>query len=228
MPPESDYPRLFRRGAIALSIGFVLVVVCYFFIDRPVAFYVHNHGINKFAIFQWLTLPPPIVQRWSPLLMAALLVRRAFGPWRRVELALFVACISLIVADQCRLSLGDLCGRYWPETWRDNNPSLIGNGTYGFHAFQNMRELDDFLFGQDGDDAGSFPSGHAARIVGFLGVFWAAFPRGRWVCVLLGAPMALSLVAMNYHFVGDVTAGAVLGGIVAGYAAWAAELTKSL
>jgi membrane-associated phospholipid phosphatase len=36
--------------------------------------------------------------------------------------------------------------------------------------------------------------------------------------------MLLSLVAMNYHFVSDVIAGSVLGGLVAAYAAHLARL----
>jgi membrane-associated phospholipid phosphatase len=36
--------------------------------------------------------------------------------------------------------------------------------------------------------------------------------------------MLVSLVAMNYHFVSDVIAGSVLGGIVASYAAHLARL----
>jgi membrane-associated phospholipid phosphatase len=113
----------------------------------------------------------------------------------------------LIVADQFRESLGDLFGRYWPETWHDNNPSLIGDGTYGFHPFRS------------GDDNGSFPSGHAARILGFVAPLWIGFPRVRWVCGIAAAPMLAALVAMNYHFVSDVIAGSVLGGIVGTYAA---------
>ena len=92
---------------------------------------------------------------------------------------LFLACVSLIVADQFRQSLGDLCGRYWPETWHDNNPSLIGTGAYGFHPFE------------VGDDVGSFPSGHAARIVGFFSVFWLAMPRGRWLYAIVAVPMLI-------------------------------------
>ena len=89
------------------------------------------------------------------------------------------------MADEFRTSLGDLCGRYWPETWFHDNPSLIGNGTYGFHPFQT------------GDDIGSFPSGHAARIFGFATTWWIAIPRGRVLLVLICVPMLVSLVAMN-------------------------------
>lgn len=197
---------LLRRSAAAMGACLIAVVVCYYYVDRPVAFFVYRHESDRFDAWRWLTEPPPLVQSWSPLVLVALMVRRAWGPWRRWQQALVLACVSLIVADQARQSLGDVCGRYWPETWHDDNPSLIKNGAYGFHPFQT------------GDDVGSFPSGHAARIVGFATVFWLAYPRGRRWCALLAAPMLVALIAMNYHFVGDVVAGSVLGAIVGAYA----------
>ncbi len=196
------FNRLLRQSILAILVCVALVVVCYYFVDRPVAYFVHNHEIAKVEEFRWLTEPPPLVQSWSPLVLIGLAVRRAFGPWRRWQHVLFLACVSLIVADQFRESLGDLCGRYWPETWRDNNPSLIGTGAYGFHPFQ------------VGDDIGSFPSGHATRISAFAAVFWLTLPRGRWLYAILAVPMLVALVAMDYHFVGDVIAGAILGSIV--------------
>jgi membrane-associated phospholipid phosphatase len=210
MTNDGDYRSLLNRSVIALTICTVVVVICYFFVDRPVAFFVYDHRTAKLDGLKWLTEPPPLAQSWSPLVLTLLAVRRAFGPWRRWQLALFVACVSVIIADQFRESMGDLCGRYWPETWHNNNPSLIGNGTYGFHPFE------------VGDDVGSFPSGHSARILGFATVFWLAMPRGRWLCALVAVPMLVALVGMNYHFVSDVIAGSVLGGIVG---AWAATLS---
>jgi hypothetical protein len=38
--------------------------------------------------------------------------------------------------------------------------------------------------------------------------------------------MLVSLVAMNYHFVSDVIAGSVLGGIIAMYAAYLGRLRQ--
>jgi membrane-associated phospholipid phosphatase len=201
---------LLRRSLAALATCLVLVVVCYLWIDRPVAFYVHDHQVERFQVFKWLTYPPPLVQTWSPLVLALLAVRRAWGPLARWQTTLAVACLSLIVADQFRTSLGDVCGRYWPETWF-GNPSLIGTGAYGFHPFE----------------SGSFPSGHASRIVAFATVWWIAIPRGRWLLIAVCAPMLASLVAMNYHFVGDVIAGGCLGGIVGAYAARLANLDSS-
>src|SRR6059036_2710307 len=201
-----EYRGLLRRTLIATTLCIAAVSVCYFWIDRPVAFFVYAHPINEIEIFRWLTYPPPEVQNWSALVLAILMVRRAWGPFLRWQKVLLVACISLIVADNFRISLGDVFGRYWPDTWTHDNPSLIGTGAYGFHPFQR------------GDDIGSFPSGHACRIFGFAGVWMIAIPESRVVTMILVAPMLLSLVAMNYHFVSDVIAGSVLGALIAMYA----------
>jgi membrane-associated phospholipid phosphatase len=144
--------------------------------------------------------------------MTILIVRRAWGPFQRWQKVLLVACVSLIVSDTFRISLGDVFGRYWPETWTHDNPSLIGTGTYGFHSFQR------------GDDVGSFPSGHACRILGFGGVWMIAMPGTRVAAIVLSVPMLVSLVAMNYHFVSDVIAGSALGALIAMYAAHLARL----
>jgi membrane-associated phospholipid phosphatase len=212
---ENEYRRLLRRTVIIVTLCIAVVLVCYFWIDRPVAFFVYRHHINTIQIFRWLTYPPPEVQNWSALVLTILMIRRAWGPFVRWQKVLLVACLSLIVADDFRISLGDVFGRYWPETWTHDNPSLIGTGTYGFHPFQR------------GDDIGSFPSGHACRTLGFAAVWMIAMPRNRTVqivAIVLCASMLVSLVAMNYHFVSDVIAGSVLGGLVATYAAHLARL----
>ena len=147
MTSNQGYRTLLHRSVIATGSCILAVVICYFWVDRAVAFFVCDHHINGIKIFRWLTYPPPEVQNWSALTLTVLIVRRAWGPFLRWQKVLFVACISLIVADTFRISLGDVFGRYWPETWTHDNPSLIGTGTYGFHPFQR------------GDDVSSFPSG---------------------------------------------------------------------
>jgi len=208
-----EYRELLWRASTAVTLCIGAVLVCYFWIDRPVAFFVYRHHINEFQIFHWLTYPPPEVQTWSPLVLTVLLVQRAWKPFLRWQKVLLVACVSLIVADQFRIGLGDICGRYWPQTWTHDNPSLIGDGAYGFHPFQRD------------DDVGSFPSGHAARILSFTTV-WITTPRSRVIGAIICTPMLVSLVAMNYHFVSDVIAGSVLGGLVAMYAAHIGRLSS--
>jgi membrane-associated phospholipid phosphatase len=214
MIAQPDYRKLLYRTLLAVASCIAAVLICYFWIDRPVAFFVYHHQINKIQVFRWLTYPPPEVQNWSALVLTILMIRRAWGPFVNWQKVLLVACLSLIVADDFRISLGDVCGRYWPETWTHDNPSLIGTGSYGFHPFQR------------GDDIGSFPSGHAARILGFGTVWLITVPRSRAIGTALCAAMLVSLVAMNYHFVSDVIAGSILGGIVAIYAVRLARFEK--
>ena len=209
---KDEYRSLLRRTLVITALCILAVLICYFWIDRPVAFFVYRHHINKIQVFRWLTYPPPEVQNWSALVLTILMIRRAWGPFLRWQKVLLVACLSLIVADDFRISIGDASGRYWPETWTHDNPSLIGTGTYGFHPFQR------------GDDIGSFPSGHACRILGFAMVWMIAMPSSRVVAPFVCGPMLVSLVAMNYHFVSDVIAGSVLGALIAVYAVQLARL----
>src|SRR5437868_10035185 len=79
----TEYGKLLRQSSIAIAICLVAVLVCYFWIDRPVAFFVHRDHFNEITAFRWLTYPPPEVQTWSPLVLTMLAVRRALGPLSR-------------------------------------------------------------------------------------------------------------------------------------------------
>jgi membrane-associated phospholipid phosphatase len=207
--------QLLRKTLAALLVCAALVLLCYLFVDIPVAFVVHDQKLADHAVFKWLTDPPPVMQAWTPAALAALMFRRAFGPFRRCELALMAACVSMVLADQFRQSLAYVFGRYWPETWINNNPSLIRDGAYGFHFFHG------------GSAYGSFPSGHTARTVAVAAVVWIAYPRWRWACVLGSVAVAVGLLGMDYHFVGDVIAGGFVGGIVGTYTACCSGLGEA-
>ena len=205
--------RLLARSLVALAVCAALVTLCYFFVDRPVAFFVHDHGIAHLypvrghPALAWVTYPPPILQTWAPAVLAALTLRRAFGAFRRWELTLLVACVSLLVAVQFKDTLKFAFGRYWPDTWIRHNPSLIQDDAYGFHPFHEEISDEEGWYG-------SFPSGHTTRAVAIAAVYWVAYRRWRWACVAVPAAVAVGLIGMNYHFVGDVVAGAFVGGLV--------------
>jgi membrane-associated phospholipid phosphatase len=202
----AGFRRLQSQTLKVLALGTTLIVLCYFFVDRPVAFAAHNRNHLADAYLQGITLVPPIVQAWVPVLLIALMVRRTFGPLRRWEQTLCVAGVAVVLADQFKESLAYVAGRYWPETWVDHNPSLIGDGAYGFHPFHS------------GSWYGSFPSGHTARTLAFVAVFSRVFPWSRWPGVLASLAVAVALVGMNYHFVSDVIAGGLVGYIIGVYA----------
>src|SRR5262245_54195557 len=121
MTTDLRYRRLYWKTLAALGVGAALVALCYFFIDRPFAFWVHENGIAKHVVLKWLTEPPPVLQDWAPAVLAALAVRRAWGPLRRWERTAAAAAIALVLADQCRESLAYVFGRTWPETWTHDN-----------------------------------------------------------------------------------------------------------
>ncbi|WP_197440025.1 phosphatase PAP2 family protein [Calycomorphotria hydatis] len=205
MNRDPSFGILFRNSLFALVVGVALVLFCYLFVDRPVAFFMHDQGFADYPFLKWLTYPPPIAQSWSPFVLAMLVVRRVFGLFRRWELTLFAASVAIVLSDQFRESISFLFGRYWPETWIDNNPSLIGTGAYGFHPFHS------------GSAYGSFPSGHTTRTLAAAAVVWIAYPHWRAACILASAAVVTGLIGMDYHFVGDIIAGGILGSIVGTY-----------
>jgi len=207
MNQDHNYQSLLRKSLIAVLVGAFLVIASYFFVDRPVAYYVHDHRLSSEILFKWLTYPEPLMQLWVPALLVLLMIRRAWGPFRRWEWALLAAGVGMVLADQFRESLSYVFGRYWPETWINNNPSLIKDGAFGFHPFH------------EGSAYGSFPSGHASRTLAVGAVFWLAWPKWRWAVVLVSLAFCLALILMNYHFVSDVIAGSFIGSLVGVYTA---------
>ncbi len=207
MTNRGFYQTLLLRSSVAVACCAALVALCYFFVDRPVAFWVRDHHTNHFRFLVWLQDPPPLIQLWSPAVLIALAIRRAWGPFRHWERTLLAALLSLLVAVQFESSLKFCFGRYWPETWIQDNPSLLGDGEYGFHPFHH------------GVAFGSFPSGHMIRTLAMAAVVWVAAPRWRWACVLATLAVATGLIGMNYHFVGDVIGGGFVGSLVGVYTA---------
>jgi hypothetical protein len=49
--------------------------------------------------------------------------------------AALLCSLSLIVARAAKDQLKFVFGRTWPETWVNNNPSLIHDGVFGFNPF---------------------------------------------------------------------------------------------
>lgn len=178
------------------------VTFCYLFVDWRVARWVHDQKFGEHYWLKWPTYISPRLEDAAPIAVALLVLRRAFGSWRRWELVLLAAALSVMVAIGIGEQVKVVFGRPWPETWRNNNSSLIGNDDYTFRWFHGS------------DDYGSFPSGHTTVICAAMSVVWIAWPKFRWLVVIVVTAVVIGLVGDNYHFVGDVVAGAFLGSIV--------------
>jgi membrane-associated phospholipid phosphatase len=211
-----SFMALLQRTVVALLVCAALVTLCYFFVDEPFARFSYSQNFRRVELLKWLTYTPAYLENLAPVVLVLVAVRRAWGPWSRLERTLFCAALALLVAEALRESLSFVFGRYWPETWVDNNPSLIGNDAYGFHPFHTGRAYE------------SFPSGHTARICAVMMVVWVAYPRLWWLSVLVCLSVVVGLLGMDYHFVGDVVAGAFVGSITGAYAARFGQLADGV
>jgi membrane-associated phospholipid phosphatase len=185
--------------AIAALSCLVLVCVSIAFIDRPLALLMHR----LFHRSHWL-LPLAGIGQIPKSLAGPVLVVAALAGWLgwrpgRRAWTVIACAVAVIIAGSVKDVLKEAFGRTWPEPWLGGNPSLIGNGAYGFSPFHG------------GEGWASFPSGHAAAIGAMAGVLWWHLPEHRWLWALLVALAAAGLVADTYHFLSDVIAGGYLG-----------------
>jgi membrane-associated phospholipid phosphatase len=145
------------------------------------------------------TGPPTSSTRFGqPQSLCAAGLAAAFRGWRPAEPGriAIAASLAILVSFEIKEQLKHLFGRTWPETWTDDNPSWIRDHAYGLHP----------LHGGGGWE--SFPSGHTTQIAALAAVAWLGLPRLRWLGVAL---VAFGLWGSDYHFVGDILAGAFVG-----------------
>lgn len=188
------------RSLLVLLSCPVLVGFCIAVVDRGAAAVAHADLVPHRAFFDALThvvdpVPPLAGLGLAAAGLAALCGWRP-GPVGRLLLACCLAtAIAIVLKDQLKYAFG----RLWPETWVDNNPSLIGTGAYGFFPFHGGRGW------------ASFPSGHTTLITAPMTVLWRGLPRWRPLVALPVVLVVVGLFGADYHFVGDMVAGLYLG-----------------
>lgn len=133
------------------------------------------------------------------LLLSALLL-----PAGRGRDLLILTGVSLLVTFVLKNDLKWVFGRYWPITWTNGNLSWISDHAYGFHWFRG-----NFLQGEE--CTGSFPSGHTAMAFALLIPVGLFHRKLLPLLVLAASTVGLLLVLLDYHFLSDVLAGALLG-----------------
>jgi membrane-associated phospholipid phosphatase len=125
-------------------------------------------------------------------------------PFSHVQFTGLVCGISFVAASFINNGLKYAFGRTWPETWIDNNPSLIQNGIFGFNPFHG------------GPGFASFPSGHVAAVCAVMTVLWWSYTNLRPIYVACVAAVAAGLIGANYHFLSDILSG-IFVGVSTGY-----------
>jgi membrane-associated phospholipid phosphatase len=188
-----------QKWAISFAAMALAVAASYFWLDRPIAFFSHDHFAHA-PIFVDLTLIPEFLGK------AALLALVILGFWRlagmrmpKPSIVIVLCSVSLIVAEALKNELKNVFGRTWPETWINGNPSLIHDGSYGFNFFHG------------GVAYASFPSGHTTAICAVASVLWICYPKLRLLWGAVVAAVVIGLIGADYHFLGDTIAGGFLG-----------------
>lgn len=186
--------KLTRRVLVGVGVMAVLLV-CYFFFDRPVARFAERIPAGFNALFHGVSLLaglPLVVAAGTA--MAALFFIRAYGqgrPRQRLVPLIYLPTAAL-TASLATETLKVVLARYRPGM-------LIDSGLYGFS------------FWKAGYWFNSFPSGHATVAFALGGAVGLAFPRWRGPALALAALVALSRVLLNLHYLSDIIAGGLLG-----------------
>lgn len=215
--PAIHNSRFLLGVPLALVLAAALVTICYLWVDRPVAWFVHDHEIATWDrehgnLLKRITDVPDWAEEGAPAAIVICVLLMLAWPGWHCPRAVGTTAIVLIVSDQIKEQVKFVFGRTWPDTWIDHNPSLIQNGAYGFHPFTG------------GIAYASSPSGHTTVTVAAMSVLWVAYPRLRLLWVALSMTEGVALISLNYHFVGDVVGGAFLGALCGLSAARIAKL----
>lgn len=208
-------PSLFRNTLLSLIPTILLITACYFWADPTFAFWTDHAHWSRFPIFDYCTHLVDAIMIWSFLYYCyfawafskqkkQLTEKKETSTfrWPGLNIANSIA-ISIFIKDALKAPFG----RYWPNTWTNNNPSLIHDHAYGFHWFHK------------GVIYQSFPSGHTTVGAAFMTALWLSYPHKswRWLGVPVACAIVIGLLADNYHFIGDCLAGAWVGATVAYY-----------
>jgi len=175
----------------SMVVLFFLVLLCYLFIDIPLALYCQNLDAGVVNFFGTVTALG--ISTWYLVGSLALFVFFRFGfrkqAYAREALFFFAAiAVSGIISNIIRF----VAGRYRPEM-------LFAKGLYGFQFF----EIDSF--------AVSFPSGHTTTAFA-IAVSLSLFKKKYWPLFIFFALMiGASRLVITAHYLSDVIVGAHIG-----------------
>ncbi|HJO93085.1 MAG TPA: phosphatase PAP2 family protein [Victivallales bacterium] len=191
-----------KKHLLLTGIGIILIIIFYKYIDKPVAFAVHDY-LSKYTtlmlIFYCLEHIANVIFFTVPILYIYLFTRYARKLFSLFDKFLFSYCTSIVTVVIIKDLLKGVFGRYWPQTYINGNLSLIGMDAYGFNFFHTGLAYQ------------SFPSGHTCVIFAAMTVVWLEYPKLKWLAITLSICVMVGLIGLDYHFVSDVIAGMIVG-----------------
>ena len=195
-----------KRLLLVLLCTVVLSLLCYFFLDKPIAFwFAQHHPISENTLLIFTYIPKAFDVVAALAVFTVHIFSWFLGRVSPLLYNLTLTSITLVITDFWTEWSKYLFGRYWPLTWTlDHNPSLIDSNDYGFHFLASKSEAFQ-----------AFPSAHTSLTIASVTFLALRYPILRIPAIVISITVPLSLVALNYHFLGDTIAGAGLGWIIA-------------
>lgn len=192
---------LTRRHTLPLVLGFVVLIVALYWLDRPISVWGQSLPDGVKAFFEWMTrwgesdwiLIPSFIG-WLIAWLLSLLSRDRIRAALR-EFAAIAGFIFVGVGLPSLIStlLKRLFGRGRPEVWSIDAPLSFQPLNWSAWEYQ------------------SFPSGHATTAFSLAAVVAFLWPKAFWPAMLFAALVATSRIVEGAHYPTDIAAGAVLG-----------------
>lgn len=197
--------KILNKSLIISFCFLFLTFIAISFIDKPLAIFIHSNDIDTYLLInlklRYLTEGLPFLT-----LSFCLIYIIASPPPKCGNKYILVMYIYLILklTVSAKDGLKVIFGRFWINSWLDNNLSLIQNGVYGFnwlHGYHNQS---------------SFPSGHTTYVAVLCFFMLNFYPHLKKLWISLITLMVLSLILANFHFLGDCLGAIVLAQVMVG------------
>nr|PMH86696.1 hypothetical protein BCU57_10405 [Shewanella sp. 10N.286.48.B5] len=189
------------RVGLFYLVAVIAILVSVSYIDRPLAQLLHDSKQSDFgltSVFKLLANTPLALEVLAGVLVLIGLLGRNNAFSHLVKPIVLVAISATVVRFGAKI----ISGRTWPETWVNNNPSWIEHGVEIFAPFSLSQNYH------------SFPSGHALFTFAFASLFWQYSPKLYWLWLTAMVSVFIGQLGQNYHYLGDLLAGAVLGVLI--------------
>ncbi len=179
-------------GRIMLFGGLTLaaVIVCHFWIDKPVARWAARLPERAENIADHLGLlgssPPYLIPAAAGFVLFRYRSHRRRAAWR-CALVFAAVAVSGIVNNVLKICFG-----------RARPKLLIEQGRYGYQPFSFSRAHYDFT---------AMPSGHTMVVFAVAAALCMFYPRYRWLWLTLATLIAVTRIISGSHYPGDVIAG---------------------
>ncbi len=187
-----------------LIICISLVVISYYFIDKPLARWIYLHRFYENNFYTWITFIPNTIIYLSVILSVVIFLRSQITISQLKQAKLqsliigiaFSGYISIVATKVFKFFFG----RMGPEYWVTHHFNLTAYGFYPLHG--------NALMYQD------FPSGHTAASFAIISVICCAYPKFTWLSICAGLFIIIALLFTQSHYFADCIGGAFLGAML--------------